>query len=182
MLFCLIIVQSNARNLIFMTLYAYKGSIIILQAQLIAYNLAFFPPIMRLFKKQEFTQQEHPYELTLCSRYKLLAYDLNFPSAPRIAQNPPRSTSLEFERCRKQPKMATICQDNRNIFPWSVDHRCCGRSTKHPMVGRASTLWSVDHRPYGRSTKRLLNEMGQNAESLVNDFCTKGPKCAILIF
>ena len=42
MLFCLIIVQSNARNRIFMTLYAYKGSIIILQAQLIAYNLAFF--------------------------------------------------------------------------------------------------------------------------------------------
>lgn len=67
MLFCLIIVQSNARNRIFMTLYAYKGSIIILQAQLIAYNLAFFPPIMRLCKKQEFIQQEHPYELTLCS-------------------------------------------------------------------------------------------------------------------
>ena len=66
-LFCLIIVQSNARNRIFMTLYAYKGSIIILQAQLIAYNLAFFPPIMRLCKKQEFTQQEPPYELTLCS-------------------------------------------------------------------------------------------------------------------
>ena len=28
-------------------------------------------------------------------------YYLNFPSAPRIAQNPPRSTSLEFEWCRK---------------------------------------------------------------------------------
>ena len=50
-----------------MTLYAYKGSIIILQAQLIDYNLAFFPPIMRLCKKQEFIQQEPPYELTLCS-------------------------------------------------------------------------------------------------------------------
>ena len=50
-----------------MTLYAYKGSIIILQAQLIAYNLAFFPPIMRLCKKQEFIQQKPPYELTLCS-------------------------------------------------------------------------------------------------------------------
>ena len=109
-------------------------------------------------------------------------YYLNFPSAPRIAQNPPRSTSLEFERCRKYPKMTMICQDNRKIFPWSVDQRCYGRSTRHPMVGRASTLWSVDHRPYGRSTKRTLNEMDQKLSRRSMIFCTKGPKCAILIF
>ena len=120
--------------------------------------------------------------LTHCSNFESFAYYLNFPSAPRIAQNPPRSTSLEFERCRKYPKMAMICQDNRKIFPWSVDQRCYGRSTRHPMVGRASTLWSVDHRPYGRSTKRLLNEMGQKLSRRSMIFCTKGPKCAISFF
>ena len=96
------------------------------------------------------------------------AYYLNFPSAPRIAQNPPRSTSLEFERCRKKPKMTLICQDIRKIFPWSVDHRCFGRSTRHPMVGRPQTLWSVDQATFEWN--------GPKTESSVNDFLHKRAK------
>ena len=67
-----------------------------------------------------------------------------------------------------------ICQDNRKIFPWSVDHRCYGRSTRHPMVGRASTLWSVDQATFEWN--------GPKTESSVNDFLHKRAKMCNFVF
>ena len=61
-----------------------------------------------------------------------------------------------------------ICQGIRKIFPWSVDQRCYGRSTRHPMVGRASTLWSVDQATFEWN--------GPKTESSVNDFLHKRAK------
>ena len=58
-----------------------------------------------------------------------------------------------------------ICQDNRKIFPWSVDQTPYGRSCKHPMVGRPQTLWSVDQATFEWN--------GPKTESSVNDFLHK---------
>ena len=132
-----------------MTLYAYKGSIIILQAQLITYKLMIFSFHHETEQKARIHTAGTSVRtdiLLIISAFLLTIWIFQvLPESLKIHRGRPRSNLSDAENSPKWSRFVKIIEI---FFP--------GRSTIGAVVGRPDTLWSVVQAPYGRSTTDLM--------------------------